>query len=133
MSLPPFNANSLQASLTASDLSASVSWYSDALGFTIEQKYERGGTLMAVSLSAGAVKILLSQDDGSKEPGRVKGEGFSLQFTTGQDIDELAVRATAHGVTLDTEPADMPWGVRVFRLRDPDGFKLVISSERKTE
>lgn len=23
------------------------------------------------------------------------------------------------------------WGARVFRLHDPDGFKLVISSERK--
>ena len=33
-----------------------------------------------------------------------------------------------HGGVLDTEPADMPWGARVFRLRDPDGFKLTISS-----
>ncbi len=32
------------------------------------------------------------------------------------------------GSTLDSEPPDMPWSVRVFRLRDPDGFKLVISS-----
>jgi hypothetical protein len=31
---------------------------------------------------------------------------------------------------LESEPADA-WGARVFRLRDPDGFKLVISSERK--
>ena len=23
-----------------------------------------------------------------------------------------------------------PWGARVFRLRDPDGFRLAISSER---
>jgi uncharacterized glyoxalase superfamily protein PhnB len=32
---------------------------------------------------------------------------------------------------LETEPADMPWGARVFRLVDPDGYKLSISSERK--
>ena len=33
--------------------------------------------------------------------------------------------------TIDVEPADMPWGVRMLRLRDPDGFKLVFSSPLK--
>jgi uncharacterized glyoxalase superfamily protein PhnB len=54
---------------------------------------------------------------------------MSLQLTTAQNIDELARRVRERGGTLDTEPADV-WGARVFRLRDPDGFKLVISSER---
>jgi uncharacterized glyoxalase superfamily protein PhnB len=58
----------------------------------------------------------------------VKGEGFSLMITTDDDIDELAARIKAAGVTLDLEPADMPWGARVFRLHDPDGFRLTISS-----
>jgi uncharacterized glyoxalase superfamily protein PhnB len=57
----------------------------------------------------------------------VKGEGFSLQITTAQDIDALASNAKRAGATLDSEPADA-WGARVFRLRDPDGFRLVISS-----
>jgi len=29
---------------------------------------------------------------------------------------------------IDTEPVDTPWGVRMFRLRDPDGFRFAISS-----
>ena len=33
------------------------------------------------------------------------------------------------GGILDSEPADMPWGARIFRLKDPDGFKLTISSD----
>jgi len=32
------------------------------------------------------------------------------------------------GSTLDTEPTTMPWGVRILRVRDPDGFRLTISS-----
>jgi uncharacterized glyoxalase superfamily protein PhnB len=28
-----------------------------------------------------------------------------------------------------SEPVDTPWGVRMFRVRDPDGFRLTISSE----
>jgi uncharacterized glyoxalase superfamily protein PhnB len=125
----PFIATSLGASLTADDLGASVTWYRDVLGFTVEREYEREGVVFAVRLRAGAVAILVTQDNGAKGENRVKGAGCSLQFTTTQNVDDLAARAKAFGVTLDTEPADA-WGSRVFRLRDPDGFRLVISSER---
>ena len=122
------SAQSLQASLTVADVKSSAAWYRDTLGFAIEREHEREGTLLAVSLSAGPVRILLTRDDGARGD-RVKGEGFSLQFTTTDDIDALAARAREAGATLDTEPMDA-WGARVFRLRDPDGFKLVFSSPR---
>jgi len=120
-------AESLEASLTVGHLDQSVAWYCDALGFVLDRRYERGGQLTAVSLRAGAVRILLSQDDGAKGE-RVKGEGFSLQITTSQKADEVASRIKAHGSALDTEPTRMPWGVTILRVRDPDGFRLTISS-----
>ena len=119
----------LSASLSVRDIHASLAWYQDVLGFAVDRRFERDGTLRAVSLRAGTVRILIGQDDGSKGANRVKGEGFSLQITTAQNIDEIAARIKGHGVTLDSEPADV-WGARVFRLRDPDGFKLTISSQR---
>jgi uncharacterized glyoxalase superfamily protein PhnB len=125
-----FHARTLSASLTVANLETSLAWYRDVVGFTVEQRYEREGTLRAVRLSAGAVQILIGQDDGAKGLDRAKGQGFSLQLTTAQNIDEIATRIKARGGSLEAEPADMPWGVRVFRLHDPDGFKLVISSER---
>jgi uncharacterized glyoxalase superfamily protein PhnB len=83
----------------------------------------------AVSLKAGAVQLLIGQDDGAKGLNRVKGEGFSLQITTAQSVDQIAARIKTLGGTLLSEPADTPWGTRMFRVRDPDGFTLVISSE----
>jgi uncharacterized glyoxalase superfamily protein PhnB len=124
------HALSLGASLTVKDLHASLVWYRDVLGFTVDRTYERDGRLRAVALQGGEVRMLINQDDGAKGWDRVKGEGFSLLITTDQDIDQLAQRITEGGGTLDSEPTDMPWGARVFRLRDPDGFKLVISSPR---
>lgn len=124
-------AITLQASLTVRDLDTSVAWYRDALGFTVDQRHERDGRTIAVSISAGPVRLLLGQDNGAKGTERAKGVGFSLQITTAQDIDTLAERAKRHGVTLDTEPANMPWGVRFFRVSDPDGFKFTVSSERR--
>jgi len=121
---------SMEASLTVSDVRKSLAWYRDVLGFTVDREHEREGTLRAVSLRAGDVRILIGQDDGAKGLDRVKGEGFSLQLSTAQSIDEIADRIRAAGGTLDSEPADAPWGVRFFRLRDPDGFRFTISSVR---
>jgi uncharacterized glyoxalase superfamily protein PhnB len=123
-----FRGRSLSASLTVNDLEKSVAWYQDILGFTISRRHERDGKPVAVSLIAGTVRLLLTQDDGARGQ-RAKGEGFSLQITTAQNVDELAQRIKARGVTLDLEPTDMPHGARVFRLHDPDGFKFAISSE----
>ena len=125
-----FRARAIQPSITVKDLQKSVAWYRDVVGFIVDQNMERDGKLRAVRLKAGGVVILLNQDDGAKGWDRKKGEGISFQFTTAQSIDDIANRIKANGGTLDTEPADMPWGVRMFRLRDPDGFKLAISSER---
>ena len=124
----PFRARTLSASLTVKDLQKSLAWYQDVLGFAVDRKHEREGKLMAVSLRAGDVRLLIGQDDGARGWDRVKGEGFSLQITTDQNVDEIANRIKALGGTLESQPADTPWGARVFRLRDPDGFKLTISS-----
>ena len=123
-----FKAEELAASLTVRDLEASIAWYCDVLGFGLARRFERDGKLIAARLEAGRVLILLGQDDGGKGLNRVKGEGFSLQFTTRQDIDALAARVREGGVVLDTEPSDTPWGARIMRLRDPDGFRFTISS-----
>jgi len=128
-----FRAREMTASLTVKDLRQSVAWYRDLLGFTVDREMERDGKLRAVALKAGAIRILLNQDDGARGFDRVKGEGFSLQFITTQSVDDIANRIKSGGGALETEPADMPWGVRAFRVRDPDGFKFAISSERKAD
>ncbi|MFL6245242.1 MAG: VOC family protein [Thermoanaerobaculia bacterium] len=124
----PFQAVSLAASLTVNDLQKSLAWYCDVLGFSIERKHEREGTLRAVSLLAGNVAILIGQDDGAKGLNREKGTGFSMRITTAQDIDGIASRIKANGGVLESEPFDTPWGTRAFRVVDPDGFKYLISS-----
>lgn len=120
--------DSLDASLTVKNLEQSATWYVDVLGFSEDRRYEREGRLLAISLRAGAVRLLLSQDDGAKGLDRTKGEGLSLQITTQQNADALADHIKKLGWTLDTEPVTMPHGVRAFRLRDPDGFRFTISS-----
>lgn len=127
-----FRARALSASLTVKDLEQSMKWYVDVVGFFIDRRIERDGALRAVALKAGDVRLLLNQDDGAKGWDRVKGEGFSLTFTTAQNVDDIAERIESHGGRLEAAPADMPWGVRMLRLRDPDGYKLSISQPLET-
>jgi len=126
----PFTATGLMASLTVKDIRRSMAWYHEVVGFTVETQMEREGTLRAVRLSAGQVRILLNQDDGAKGWDRIKGQGLSLTFNTAQNIDDIANGIKARGGSLASEPADMPWGVRMFRLVDPDGYLLSISAPR---
>ncbi|MFL5560634.1 MAG: VOC family protein [Gemmatimonadaceae bacterium] len=123
-----FRARALQVSLTVGDVEKSLAWYRDVVGFTLDRRHERNGRLAGVSIKAGDVRILLNQDDGAKGTERAKGEGFSMMIVTAQSIDEIAQRIRDHGGVLATEPADMPWGARVFRIHDPDGFRIAISS-----
>ena len=124
------SGRSLEASLTVNDLRKSLAWYRDVAGFAVDREFEREGKLMAVSLRAGDVRILLTQDDGARGLDREKGVGFSLQITTDADVDRIAAGIESRGGTLENEPTDTPWGIRMFRLRDPDGFKFTISSAR---
>lgn len=75
--------------------------------------------------------MLLTQDDGAKGLDRARGDGFSMMLTTTMDVDRYAAEIAARGGVIDTAPADTPWGARVFRLRDPDGFRLVITRNKE--
>lgn len=126
--LDGLQGESLEASLTVRDLDASVTWYTKVLGFTVDRKHDRGGKLIAVSLRAGAVRILVTQDDGAKGLDRAKGDGFSLQITTPGSVDTLAERIARKGGAVDNPPTTAPWGVRFIRIKDPDGFRFTIST-----
>jgi uncharacterized glyoxalase superfamily protein PhnB len=125
-----FRARAITFSITVKDFPKSLKWYTDVVGFTKERDYVRDGVVVGAAIKAGDVQFSVNQDDGKKGKDRVVGQGFSIMFYTGQDVDSVAARIKAAGGKLDSEPADMPWGARIFRLTDPDGYKLVISSER---
>ena len=127
------NGTMLTISITVKDLDKSLAWYTDVLGFTIDRRIERDGKLRGVALKAGDVRLSINQDDGAKGWTRIKGEGFSLRISTNQNVDDIAKRIKEHGGILDLEPTDMTWGVRLFRVKDLDGFKISISTPLKTQ
>jgi uncharacterized glyoxalase superfamily protein PhnB len=124
------NATNLGCSLTCKDLTASIGFYRDAIGFAVVQTFENNGKVAGAIIAAGDCRIVQNQDDGKLGWDRVKGQGFYLQINVAgpADVDAAAARITAAGGTLLDQPADRPWGARMFQLKDPDGFKLGVST-----
>jgi uncharacterized glyoxalase superfamily protein PhnB len=120
-------ASSIMPSLTVNDLQQSLAFF-DALGFEVEERWEDKGVLLGAMLKAGQARLGLSQDDGQKGRDRVKGVGMRIYIEASNDIDALAARAKAAGVTLKSEPADTDWGSRAFDVIEPSGFMLTITS-----
>ncbi len=116
-------------SLTVDDLQKSIAFY-EALGFTIDERWEDGGTLQSVMMRAGETRIGLDQDNWKKGRDRKKGVGLRLSIlTTPGNVDEIARRARNAGITLGSEPHDTEWKSRAFELTDPSGFLLTVYSE----
>ena len=124
------NATTLGCSITCKDIAASIGFYTEVLGFNVGMTFEREGKLAGAVIQAGDIRIVLNQDDGALGWERIKGQGFYLQINvaTKADVDAAAARIKAAGGTLLNEPEDRPWGTRMFQFRDPDGFKLGVST-----
>ncbi len=101
------------------------------MGFVVKDRWEHEGKLVGVEMVAGNVIFMLGQDDWKKGRDRVKGEGFRMYCTTGQDVDLLAIQIKARGGRLIQEPRDESWGIRDFAVADPDGFKITIGAATK--
>ena len=122
-----FQISSMMPSFTVDDVQKSITFY-EGLGFVVDERWEENGRLQGVMLRAGTQRIGLSQDDWKKGRDRKKGVGLRMYIETTQNVDEIAARAKAAGITLDSEPHETEWKSRAFEVRDPSGFLLTVST-----
>lgn len=118
---------SIMPSLTVNNLKESLAFFA-ALGFEVEDLWEVDGVSLGAMLKAGEARLGLAQDDGKKGVGRIKGVGVRIYIEADGDINAVAARARAAGVTLSREPHDTEWGTRAFEVNEPSGFLLTIAS-----
>ena len=115
-----------EPTFTVDDVERSERFYTEVVGFVVDQRWTEGGKVQGVLMKAGNSRLGLSQDDWAKGRDRKKGVGFSLWCETEQDIDALAARIKGAGGHLASEPKDEPGLGRNLAVDDPDGFRLRI-------
>jgi catechol 2,3-dioxygenase-like lactoylglutathione lyase family enzyme len=101
------------------DYEASLAFYRDVLGWSVNEAWGGNGTGRGAVLSGGGVKVVLTER--SAEAG-ANGEDDSRPdvHLDIHDID-ARFRALPKGSHVVVEPESTRWGTRWFVVRDPDG------------
>jgi len=112
------NAKSMFPSLTASDLTRSLHFYVDGLGFEIVDRSEVDGVLHFAMLKAGSAMLGIGQDDFAKGRDRAKGIGarFWIQTSRTSWRWRTAPRSPASRLTPTRHrcrggPWPLPWWI----------------------
>ena len=100
--------------LSVPDISASVDFYINKLGFTVG--FTVGTPPTFAGLNLDAVQIFLSQ--GAPNP-----QGCSLNFVVG-NADDLYAFHRANGVEISAPIEDRDYGLRDYSILDLNGYRL---------
>ena len=114
-------------------LDASVSFYEHALGFQVARREPGYASLRRGDAELGLVPI-------SRLPARSTGPAFSQERLAADrgagveivlEVEDLAAAVevvTRAGFELVEPARDRPWGLRDFRLTDPDGYYVRVTT-----
>ena len=105
------------------DPMAAIAWLEQAFGFEAGMVVEdgQGGVIHSELWLLGGYVMVVGppRGDGAVSPATFGGrstQSVHVQLQSG--LDELCARARAAGAKIEREPADQPYGDRVFTCRD---------------
>ena len=135
MSVPaiPKGYHTITPFMTVRDAARAIEFYKQAFGAK-----ERGvmkepeGKVMHAELVIGDSIIMLADEFpefGSLSPQSIGGSGTGLHIYI-EDVDSAFDRAVKAGATVEMPVADMFWGDRYGKLRDPFGHKWSIGTHK---
>jgi catechol 2,3-dioxygenase-like lactoylglutathione lyase family enzyme len=103
------------ANIATDDVSATKRFYGDLLGLDVVM--DHGWIASYGGPAQMSVQVSIASEGGSGTPV----PDLSIEV---DDVDAVLAAARAAGIAIEYGPADEPWGVRRFYVRDPFG-KLV--------
>ncbi len=116
MSAPHVDCERHHAGLSVTDVARAVEFYTKQLGF--HTGFVDGDPPTFAGVNLDQVQIFLAR--GTPAPA-----GTSVYFVVG-NADELHAFHRASGVEIDEPPADRPYGLRDYSIRDLYGYRLTF-------
>ena len=109
-------------SLQVSNFSTSRTFYTELLGFTVDERFNAPDFVLfdtnSIPFALSAAKVNLNE---MPQPGL----GMTLWLDCDK-VDELYAKLEAAGTTIITPPFDGPFG-RTFIFADPDGYRITAN------
>ncbi|KAL6248956.1 hypothetical protein RBB50_004019 [Rhinocladiella similis] len=118
---------SLRIELFPSDLGRMIDFYSGVLQFKLLKRQGAYAYLQRDNIFIGAIETPSSDTLEQKQIYRSPNKGIEIVFA----VDELKHERdfiVSKGWQLDADIAVQPWGLEDFRLTDPDGYYLRITT-----
>jgi catechol 2,3-dioxygenase-like lactoylglutathione lyase family enzyme len=100
------------ANIAGTDMAAARAFYGEILGLQVVM--DQGWIVTFAADASMTPQLSIAAEGGSGTPV----PDLSIEV---DDLDEVLRRFTERGIPLEYGPADEPWGVRRFYLRDPFG------------
>lgn len=117
----------LRCEIFPADLEATVSFYVDVLGFEVVGD-ERDAGSHYVALRRGGVRVGAAMSTAAADhEQRRPPVGVELVLEV-DDLDADHARVASAGWPIADDLAVRPWGLRDFRVLDPDGYYWRITS-----
>jgi predicted enzyme related to lactoylglutathione lyase len=127
----PSDAMGLRLELFVEDMDRAIAFYRDVLGFTLlrqEEGYasvQRGG----VVLGLGPIAKLPDVGGYFTRPRLARGKGLGVEIVLEvEDVEAEFERVAATGWPVVEPLRERPWGLTDFRLTDPDGYYLRVTT-----
>lgn len=120
--------------LFVADLDASIQFYEDALGFTLERREDdyasvrRGQAVLGLGLVTKLPPHGAGPGFTQERVADERGAGVEIVLEV-ENLDNACARFESAGERV-IEPIRMqPWGLRDFRIVDPDGYYLRVTTK----
>lgn len=125
---------SIQPLLSVRDVAASIDFYTNLLGFTLEGEPlpgQNGEPVFAVVKHGTGILNLDHTEYDELPPNVPVGVGVELYISLPPevDIDALYTQVQAAGVTIVQSLRQQFWGDKRFVIQDPDGYRLSLAQK----
>ncbi|HEY4552961.1 MAG TPA: VOC family protein [Bacillaceae bacterium] len=108
----------------------SLQFYQDIIGLKLHGRNER-----CLRFNHDCFSLLITSEDvlddqhyfNTRAKSDVKGNGFELIIVV-EDLEKVYKRCLDHGYPIEAEIETYPWKMRGFKVADPDGYFLRITS-----
>ncbi len=110
----------------ATDISATVAWYGEKLGFECVGAWQDPPAYAIVARDSHLIHFRCAKPPAPNED--KYSEELLDAYVSIDDADVLYREYAARGVEFARAPADMPWGLREFVVKDCDGRLLAFGA-----
>lgn len=128
----PADTHTLIPYLAVRNAVGAIEFYKRAFGATENNRLEWGdGSIMHCALQIGDSVFMLGEEMpemGSSSPQTIGDSPAGIMMYV-QDVDAAMARAVEAGAEVEMPPADMFWGDRFGKLKDPFGHKWSLATQ----